>query len=360
MILRIELPQDLDFKSDDEILIKFTPNTNQVKCEIEHKSDGVIFSSSPTIERKEKTPKSEVTLKEYIEQLRVHLQKNEKYRTAETYDCTLHSFMSFRENQDIALSDITPDIVEDYESFLKLKGLSLNTISFYMRRLRAIYNKAVEAHIVIHDQKPFARAFTSTTKTSKRAIPLRTIRKLAQAELKSDTERLARDLFLFSYYTRGMSFVDIAYLKKSDIRNGYLTYKRKKTGQELKIGWRKSMQDIVNRYASLDGEHLLGILDNNGKKSLRDQYHYKQCHINQVLKRISKRMKLHTSITMYVARHSWATIAKEKNIPLSIICDGMGHNSEKTTQIYLRSINAAIIDKSNDILIQAITKQEKK
>ena len=157
-----------------------------------------------------------------------------------------------------------------------------------------------------------------------------------------------------------MSFVDIAYLKKTDLNNTYLIYKRKKTGQELKIAWRKEMQELVDRNSSKDGVHLLGILDENSEKSLRFQYHYTQCIINTALKRLGKQLNLETNLTMYVARHSWATIARQKNIPLSVICDGMGHNSEKTTQIYLQSVDAEAIDRCNDKLIAAITKSDKK
>lgn len=126
--------------------------------------------------------------------------------------------------------------------------------------------------------------------------------------------------------------------------------------QELKIAWRQIMQDIVDRYPSLDGKHLLGILDNHAEKSLQQQRHYQQCLINKTLKKLSKLIDIDITLTMYVARHSWATNAKEKNVPVSVISDSMGHNSEKTTQIYLRSINADQIDQTNDILIKAITK----
>ena len=257
------------------------------------------------------------------------------------------------------MEDIDSKMIEGYESYLKQKKLTLNTISFYMRILRAIYNRAVKSG-VIADKKPFDHVFTTMTKTAKRAIPIQVIQKIAQAHITNKNEALARDLFLFSFYTRGMAFVDMAYLKKTDLNNTYLIYKRKKTGQELKIAWRKEMQELVDRNSSKDGVHLLGILDENSEKSLRFQYHYTQCIINTALKRLGKQLNLETNLTMYVARHSWATIARQKNIPLSVICDGMGHNSEKTTQIYLQSVDAEAIDRCNDKLIAAISKSNKK
>ena len=153
--------------------------------------------------------------------------------------------------------------------------------------------------------------------------------------------------------------MDISFLKKTDISNAYLIYKRKKTGQELKIAWRKEMQDLVDKHGSLDGVHLLGILDIRKSESLRKQYHYKQCLINDALKRLAKHLGLNVNLTMYVARHSWATIAREKNVPISVISDSMGHNSEKTTRIYLKSVDASIIDRYNAKLIGDITKPKK-
>lgn len=135
-----------------------------------------------------------------------------------------------------------------------------------------------------------------------------------------------------------MSFIDIVFLQKTDIVGTYLIYKRKKTGQELKIAWRKEMQELVDRYSSIDNLHLLGILDSNSPTSLRKQYHYKQCLINLALKRIANRLNLGVNLTMYVARHSWATIAKQKNVPLSVISDGMGHHSEKPLEYTCKAL----------------------
>ena len=349
MTLRIELPDDFEMKKDDEIIIRFNSKAGQ-------HGYSVITKTQDEMEKMEKSnPNRGVKLGDYAEKIRQRLKDNYQYRTADINQCTMKSFMKFRKQKDILLCELDELVVGAYESYLKHQGLTLNTISFYMRRLRAIYNSAVK-ELEIPDRKPFAGAFTRTTKTSKRSISQKSIRQLAQLKLETYNQQFARDLFLFSYYTRGMSFVDIACLEKSNIRNGYLIYKRRKTGQEQRIAWRQSMQDIVDRYPSLDGKHLLGILDNYAEKSLRQQRHYRQCLINKTLKKLSKLIDIDITLTMYVARHSWATNAKEKNVPVSVISDSMGHNSEKTTQIYLKSINADQIDQTNDILIDAITK----
>lgn len=353
MVLKIEIPENIILSKNDELVIRFT-NTQNATCTVHTLSNDLYIGPKSTAAESHNT-----SLLSFVNQLRTHFLQQNKLRLAETYQSALNSFCLYINKVEILMEDIDSKMIEGYESYLKQKKLTLNTISFYMRILRAIYNRAVKSG-VIADKKPFDHVFTTMTKTAKRAIPIQVIQKIAQAHITNKNEALARDLFLFSFYTRGMSFVDIAYLKKTDLNNTYLIYKRKKTGQELKIAWRKEMQELVDRNSSKDGVHLLGILDENSEKSLRFQYHYTQCIINTALKRLGKQLNLETNLTMYVARHSWATIARKKNIPLSVICDSMGHNSEKTTQIYLQSVDAEAIDRCNDKLIAAITKSNKK
>lgn len=353
MVLKIEIPENIILSKNDELVIRFT-NTQNATCTVHTLSNDLYIGPKSTAAESHNT-----SLLSFVNQLRTHFLQQNKLRLAETYQSALNSFCLYINKVEILMEDIDSKMIEGYENYLKQKKLTLNTISFYMRILRAIYNRAVKSG-VIADKKPFDHVFTTMTKTAKRAIPIQVIQKIAQAHITNKNEALARDLFLFSFYTRGMSFVDIAYLKKSDLNNMYLIYKRKKTGQELKIAWRKEMQELVDRNSSKDGIHLLGILDKNNEKSLYFQYHYTQCIINTALKRLGKQLNLETNLTMYVARHSWATIARQKNIPLSVICDGMGHNSEKTTQIYLQSVDADAIDRCNDKLIAAITKSNKK
>lgn len=353
MVLKIEIPENIILSKNDELVIRFT-NTQNATCTVHTLSNDLSIVSKSTVAKRHNT-----SLPSFVNQLRTQFLQQNKLRLAETYQSALNSFSLYINKVEILMEDIDSKMIEGYESYLKQKKLTLNTISFYMRILRAIYNRAVKSG-VIADKKPFDHVFTTMTKTAKRAMPIQVIQKIAQAHITNKNEALARDLFLFSFYTRGMSFVDMAYLKKTDLNNTYLIYKRKKTGQELKIAWRKEMQELVDRNSSKDGVHLLGILDENSEKSLRFQYHYTQCIINTALKRLGKQLNLGTNLTMYVARHSWATIARQKNIPLSVICDGMGHNSEKTTQIYLQSVDAEAIDRCNDKLIAAISKSNKK
>ena len=160
-----------------------------------------------------------------------------KIRTSETYTATLKSFMAFREDQDVPLDGISSDLMLLYEAYLKARGVRMNTISFYMRILRAVYNRAVEKGLT-PQKNPFRHVYTGVDKTAKRAIPVKAIKALKELDLSMKPSLdFARDMFMFSFYTRGMSFVDMAYLRKSDLQNGILTYRRRKTGQELTIKW---------------------------------------------------------------------------------------------------------------------------
>lgn len=298
-------------------------------------------------------PKSEKFLFIYMEQIIKELEDNRQISTAANYKSTLKSFKRFRNGKNIALSKINDKVIQQYEAYLKNEGIKMNTVSFYMRVMRAVYNKAVEDGLAAEKQ-PFKNVYTGIDKTEKRAVPLQTIKAIKELYMPSRALHFARDMFLFSFYTRGMSFVDMAYLKKTDLENGILTYKRRKTKQQLSIKWEKCMQDIVNKWPSYN-EYLLPIITTAGKDE-RTQYKSCQKNVNQQLRKISKMLKMRKGITMYVARHSWASIAKNMNIPLGVISDSMGHTSLKTTQIYLNAIDMDIINKANLKIIKRIEK----
>ncbi len=295
-----------------------------------------------------------------------------KVRTSETYTATLNSFMAFREEQDVPIDGISSDLMLMYEAYLKARGVRMNTISFFMRNLRAVYNRAVEKGLTSQNN-PFRHVYTGVDKTVKRAIPIKAIKALKELDLSiKPSLDFARDMFMFSFYTRGMSFVDMAYLKKTDLQNGILTYRRRKTGQELTIKWEKCMAEIVDKYPENQTDFLLPIIKEkgNGRNSERHQaclngrvvtdegeanerrqYDNALHLVNYRLKELSTMLKLQRPLTMYVARHSWASVAKAKNVPLSVISEGMGHDSEATTQIYLASLETSVVDKANKMIL---------
>lgn len=289
----------------------------------------------------------EYSLFNFMQGIIARLQQLGKQRTSETYRATLRSFMQFRDGKDIPVEEIDADMMLTYEAHLRNKGLARNSTSFYMRILRAVYNRAVEKGVTVN-RNPFKQVYTGVDKTVKRAIPLKAIKQIKNLDLTLQPSlEFARDMFLFSFYTRGMSFIDMAFLRKRDLVNGVLTYRRRKTGQQLLIRWEKCMQEIVKKYGTpADSPYLLPIITTPGNAE-RAQYQTMLHRVNYCLKKIAALAAIPVQLTMYIARHSWASAAKSKNIPISVISEGMGHDSEMTTQIYLASLDTTIVDRAN-------------
>ena len=277
-----------------------------------------------------------------------------KVRTSETYVAALNSYRRFRKGKDLALYDMDSRQMMAYEAYLRGSGLSPNTSSFYMRILRAVYNRAVEKGLT-PQRYPFKHVYTGVDKTVKRAIPLKALRRIKEMDLSMmPSLDLARDMFLFSFYTRGMSFVDMAYLRKTDLNGGILSYRRRKTGQQLFIKWEQSMQSIVDKYDTSQSRYLLPLIKLRSGVDEYRQYIYASHNINRSLKIIGRKLGLPMSLTMYVSRHAWASIARSKNVPLSVISEGMGHDSETTTRIYLASLDTVAVDKANKMILDSL------
>lgn len=296
---------------------------------------------------------NEYSLFNYMESQIIKLKQNGKVRTAETYVSTLNSFKKFRKDEDIMLDSLNSEIMEAYEAWHQQRGVAPNTISFYTRILRAAYNRAVEDEI-IENRNPFRHVYTGVDKTVKRALPIAIIKKIKTLDLDLfPALDFARDMFMMSFMLRGMSFIDMAYLKKTDLKNGYLTYRRRKTSQRLIIEWTKEMQTLLDKYPENDSDYLLPIIKNAGTN---ERYTYRNVgyNINHNLKTIAKKVGITIPLTLYVARHSWASAAKAKGIPLGVISEGMGHDSEATTQIYLASLDTSVVDKANSIILKSL------
>ena len=315
-------------------------------------ADGLTYTADDVIDEFHRYAR-EYSLFNYMENIIARLKQNGKVRTSETYISALNSFRKFRQDEDIMLDCITSEIMEAYEAWHKNRGVAPNTISFYTRILRAAYNRAVEDEI-IENRNPFRHVYTGVDKTVKRALPLVVIKKIKALDLSlTPAFDYARDMFLMSFYLRGMSFIDMSFLKKTDLKNGYVTYRRRKTGQQLIIEWTKEMQMILDKYPENKSDYLLPVIRNPGLNE-RCTYRNTGYNINHNLKRIAGMVGVTIPLTLYVARHSWASAAKAKGIPLSVISEGMGHDSEATTQIYLASLDTSVVDKANSLILKSL------
>ena len=356
-------PQDWD---SNKAQIIFTDSTSYLlQCKIDRDLDRLKkiiykidaecanYTVNEIIEKFYQTT-ADYSITDFFTQQIQKLKNDNRRGTARNYSKTLKSLKAFMKNTDSTFNIVTEQFVESYNTFLIQRGVVRNTISFYMRIFRSVYNKAVTQKI-IEQTFPFKNVYTGVDRTRKRAVTETVISQLLSIDLKkSKALQFARDLFIFSFYARGMAFVDIVYLKKSNIQNGYITYDRHKTGQELTIRIETRLQNIINQYEKKDSPYLFPILNTEDENKAYSQYEIALNYYNRQLKRLSKLLEPNINLSSYTPRHTWATTARNKNVPLSIISAGMGHSSEKTTLIYLTKIDNSIIDEVNKAIIDSI------
>ncbi|MBR5552004.1 MAG: site-specific integrase [Muribaculaceae bacterium] len=352
----------LDWDADEEKMVQSAPNCSMIQNRIDSDvtllkrvildldNSGVDYCVNDVINRY-KSPQSHILVLDYMHSQIEQLRASNRLGTAKNYEKTMCSFREFLDGVKLPLSAMTEQVVTDYNSFLIKRGLVRNSVSFYMRVLRAIYNKAVRQKL-IEQQHPFTEVYTGIDRTRKRAVSESIIAQLHRLELEAGTPLgLCRDMFIFSYCTRGMAFVDIAYLKKSNLQNGMICYARRKTGQLLSVRIEPSIQRIIDRYIDSDSPYVFPILNSLDANEAYEQYQVALNTHNRLLGRLSEILGCGCKLTSYTSRHSWATAARNHNVPISVISQGMGHTSEQTTQIYLTMLENSVIDEANKGII---------
>lgn len=288
----------------------------------------------------------------------VRLEREGRTGSAANYRMAYRKFATFLGTRRPSVAQLTREIVVEYETWLRQSGLSPNTISVYLRYLRAVYNVAA-MEINLHTRRdPFLYIRINQVATIKRAISPSNLRRIVEYDLTKRNPRmaLARDLFMFSFFARGMSFVDMAYLRKTDIHDNILSYRRRKTGQWLTMAIEPCMQEIIDRYDS-SSDYLLAILqDDDSYKNYRSQ----QRDLNRNISAIGRELGFEQPLTFYVARHTWATMARDSGAPIQVISAGMGHTSERTTNIYLAQLDHNRIDELNRQVIGQLSGKPKR
>lgn len=307
------------------------------------------------------------------------LERGGQERTARAYLTTCRRLIDFNKGCDIALKQINVRLVHEFEGYLKARGKAMNTISYYIRMLRSIYRKAVKEKLIEPKREnPFEGTFTGFQRTTKRALNLEQIRRLnslnfskilegnstQQLTLREQEELYDKGLyeswryFFFCFHARGMSFVDLAYLRKENLRNGVISYYRKKTGQKIEITLTETLKRIVESFSNeVSGTPFLFPIIRDPHKPERIQYETGLTIQNKRLKRLAKlaEIELDWGLTTHVSRHSWATVGKLQHLPLSVISEGLGHSSEKMTYTYLASFDRSTIDQASAQIDLAIS-----
>lgn len=323
-----------------------------------------------------------------------HLRAINRIGTAQNYESackSLKRYIGTYDKTDISFAEVTPTLLLNYQEWLWRSGMTRNSSSCYMRCLRAAYNKARQClgtAFRTKEAEPFKYVYTGRAKTLKRAIDTSDMRLLMNLDIrqalmkqgcdygrrdfKKRVERLetTRDYFIFCFCSRGLTFVDLAHLRSSNIHDGVISYRRRKTGQEITVKIEPQMQEIIDRHrnkASND-EYLFPIIKSKEHGGTEKNIRTDSIHNNSALQYQEYRKALgaynrdlhiiegmiggHVRLTSYVSRHSWATSAYHNNVPIGIISKAMGHTSEITTQIYLQSFSDNAIDRANHTLLQ--------
>lgn len=295
------------------------------------------------------TGKSQFYLLRYINAQIERKQELKKVGMAAAYKSTRSSLAKFIGCPDVRMSEVDLAFVRRYEDFLYSNGASGNTVSYYLRNLRSLYNQAVTDGYHPRGEYPFAKAQTRPAKTVKRALSRTDMQNLADLNLENEPElEFTRDLYLFSFYAQGMAFVDIVLLKKTDICNGVLIYSRHKSKQLIRIVVTPQMQGVIDKY-NTENEYLFPIISGEYASGYQ-KYRLALGRINRHLKKIAVVADIKVPLTTYTARHTWATLARDYGAPISVISAGLGHTSEEMTRVYLKDFDVSMLNQVNSIV----------
>ena len=308
------------------------------------------------------------TLCTYAEKLASEMELEGSVRTASTYRTAVARFRSFNGGMDLSMDQLSPSLLGSFQQFLRSEGRSPNTISFYMRALRAIYHKSVaDGRTMRRSENVFAGVYTGVSTSRKFGLSSEELAVLSALDPTSGSGSVDRRLFpeyldralalfLFCYHARGMSFSDVAYLRKSDLTGDRIGYRRHKTGQHIEIKVLPVMRRIIDWFAphTSGSEYVFPIITDPVKSHLL-QYNSGLRLQNQRLNKIAALCGIRKHLSTNSARHSWATVAKGAGLPLAFISEGLGHLNQKTTEIYLSSLERSVLDHASHVVSEAIS-----
>lgn len=277
----------------------------------------------------------------YISRLR----REGRYSTAHVYKNALYSFTKFCGTFSVSFKQITRERLRCYGQYLYDCGLKPNTVSTYMRMLRSIYNKGIEAGSAPYIPRLFHDVYTGVDIRQKKALPVSELHKLLYEDPKSERLRHTQAIAVLMFQFCGMSFADLAHLEKSALDKNIIRYNRIKTKTPMSVEVldtaKEKMNQLINRHPCHPDcpDYLFDIL--HGDKSRKDERTYREYQsalrrFNNSLKGLARALHLDSSVTSYTLRHSWATTAKYRGVPIEMISESLGHKSIKTTQIYLK------------------------
>lgn len=282
------------------------------------------------------------------------LQEAKKFGNARVYDTMLRSVRNFVKGRDFPLKQLTYAWLKKYEAWYLSKGNSSNGLSVSLRTLRALYNRAIKQKLISNEYYPFSDYSIKSESTRKRAITGADLQLIRQFEPRTERQERAKDYFMLSFFLMGASFVDIAFLKVKNITGGRIEYKRRKTGRLHSIPLSPPLQALLDKYMRGKGreDFILNVIKTDDPKKQGVNVRDALRRFNRSLKEIGVACGIEAPLTSYVARHSYATIAKYKGVPTAVISEALGHTSEEVTQVYLDSFDKEVMDKYHTMIIE--------
>ena len=312
-------------------------------------------------------------LRLYMPEVIGMLKREGKFPAKHVYACTLRSYEKFCAEErypknttaSLSMQEIfTPERLKEYEDWLAGQQSSPNTISTYMRTLQAVYNRWMSPGIEGYNPVLFKDVYTKVESRTKRALTAEQMEQLRNTDFSVLTLRQQQVLtyFLLMFMLRGMPFIDLAHLRKSDLRNRRITYRRHKTGKLMVVDVPPDAMRLLQKYRDkTDSEYLFPLL--HGGLFMEEHHHrYQETlrHFNRELARLMKQLLPGVSVSSYTARHTWATLAYHSGVPVGLISQSLGHSSIRVTMTYLKPFDAEVIDRINRQVISLVKKSKKK
>lgn len=297
---------------------------------------------------------------EFMTQVVDGLQMEGSFGTAHVYKSSLNAIISYYGNGDFTFHEITPEWLKGFEIHLRSRGCSWNTVSTYLRTFRAVYNRAVDSHFAPYVPHLFRTVYTGTRADRKRSLGMEDMKKVftkMQTSAVSPNMQRVRELFVLMFLLRGLPFVDLAYLRKSDLHDNVITYRRRKTGRPLAVTLTPEAMEILKKYMSRDSSspYLFPILSNReGTKEAYREYQLALRNFNRQLMLLGEILGLGDRLSSYTARHTWATTAYYCEIHPGIISEAMGHSSITVTETYLKPFRNKKIDDANQQVVNFV------
>jgi len=287
----------------------------------------------------------------YANRLIENLKKAGKIGNASIYSGAVRYLQNNTKSKTLKFSDINYSFLVKLENKHIAAGYNYNGLSVYLRTIRAILNQAIKEGIYDRKFYPFDSYKIKQERTKKQALTIEQIKKIEQTVIdKNSTLFHVQQMFLFSFYAIGMNPIDIVFLKISNIQNERIEYKRAKTHRNFSIKITDKIQNILDYYIENKNEddYIFPFMPNR-PMSIEDRYNKYRAIKENLNKRIRTLRKLTniSELTFYSARHTWASLANTKKIPITAISQSLGHADIKTTQIYLKSLANEIIDDYN-------------